>query len=136
MQRTLAKAVEKLANAGHRMVDLLGQISFLSAASDLSFRFFRIDPDQTQLQHIRNSGEPAIPSLRVTYDLEGKESEPTLRDLFDLNAAKASIAAQMRQIYLDNKLDVIIGPGYQSTAVPHDTYGIPVYTVIANLVDV
>ncbi|CAI7670538.1 unnamed protein product [Penicillium viridicatum] len=28
-----------------------------------------------------------------------------------------------------------IGPGYQSTAVPHDTYGVPVYTVIANLVD-
>lgn len=136
IQRTLGMAVEKLANAGHRVVDLSSQISFLSSASDLSFRFFRIDPDQTQLQHICDSGEPAIPSLRFTYDLEGKGSEPTLRELFDLNVAKASIAAQMRQIYLDNKLDVIIGPGYQSTAVPHDTYGVPVYTVIANLVDV
>lgn len=136
MQRTLAKAVEKLASAGHRMVDLSTQISFLESASDLAFRFFRIDPDQTQVKHIRDGGEPAIPSLRFTYDLEGKEKEPTIRDLFDLNVAKAGIAAQMRQIYLDNKLDVIIGPGYQSTAVPHDTYGIPVYTVIANLVDV
>lgn len=136
IQRTLARAAEKLANAGHRIVDLSGQVPSLVSASDLSFRFFRIDPDQTQLQHIRNGGEPAIPSLRFTYDLEGKGSEPTLRDLFDLNAARANIVAQMRRIYLDNKLDVIIGPGYQSTAVPHDTYGVPVYTVNANLIDV
>lgn len=136
MQRTLTEAVQKLATAGHRIVDLSGQVPFLASASDLSFRYFRIDPDQTQLQHIRKSGEPAIPSLRFTYDLEGKGSEPTLRDLFDLNVARADIAAQMRRIYLGNQLDLIIGPGYQSTAVSHDTFGIPVYTVIANLVDV
>lgn len=136
MQRALTKAVAKLADAGHRMVDLSGQTPSLASAADLSFRFFRIDPDQTQLQHIRSSGEPPIPSLRFTYDLEGKESEPTLRDLFDMNAARAEIAAHLRQVYVSNNLDVIIAPGYQSTAVPHDTYGVPVYTVIANLVDV
>ncbi|KAJ5384280.1 hypothetical protein N7517_002191 [Penicillium concentricum] len=135
MQRTLKRAIEKLGNAGHRIVDLSSQIDFLGAAADLAFRFFRIDPDQTALQHIRNSGEPAIPSLRFTYDLDGKGEEPTLRGLFALNTSRAEIMAKMRRVFLDNRLDVIIGPGYQSTAVPHDTYGVPVYTVIANLVD-
>ncbi|KAJ5625974.1 hypothetical protein N7510_002283 [Penicillium lagena] len=135
MQRTLVEAAKKLSNAGHCIVDLSDQISFVGSASDLSFKFFRVDPDQTQLQHIRNGGEPPIPSLQFTYDLEGKGPEPTLRDFFGLNAVKAEIAAKMRRVYLDNKLDLILGAGYQSTAVPHDTYGVPMYTVIANLVD-
>jgi hypothetical protein len=56
--------------------------------------------------------------------------------LFDLNVAKAEFAAKMRLVFLENDLDVIIGPGYQATAVPHDTFGVPNYTVLANLVDV
>ncbi|KAJ5295130.1 hypothetical protein N7508_009951 [Penicillium antarcticum] len=123
IQRTLRRAIEKLEHAGHLIVDLSKQIDFLGAAADLAFRFFRIDPDQTALQHIRNSGEPAIPSLRFTYDLDGKVEEPTLRGLFDLNASRAEIAAKMRRVFLDNHLDVIVGPGYQSTAVSHDTFG-------------
>jgi len=43
---------------------------------------------------------------------------------------------QMRRVFLDNQLDTIIGPGYQTCAVPHDTYGFPVYTVLANVLDV
>lgn len=136
IQRNLSKAVEKLASAGHHVVDLSKQIDFIGAAAEVSFRFFRIDPDQTQVKHIRDGDEPFIPSLRDTYDLEGKGPEPTLRDLFDLNVVKADLAAKMRLIFLDNQLDVIIGPGYQATAVPHDTYGLPMYTVLANLVDV
>lgn len=136
MRRTLEIAVRKLAAAGHHIFDLSGKTPSLADASDLSFEFFQIDPDKTQLKHIANGGEPHIPSLRFTYDLEGKSPEPTLRDLFDLNAARAATMATMRKVYLDNQLDVIIGPGYQSCAVPHDSYGIPVYTVLANLVDV
>ncbi|KAJ5251675.1 hypothetical protein N7489_002085 [Penicillium chrysogenum] len=135
MQRTLAMAIEKLRNAGHPIVDLSKQIDFVGAAADLAFRFFRIDPDQTALQHIRKSGEPPIPSLQFTFDMEGKGEEPNLREFFDLNASKSEIAAKMRRVFLDNHLDVIIGPGYQTTAVPHDTYGVPVYTVLANVVD-
>ncbi|OGM50924.1 general amidase-B [Aspergillus bombycis] len=135
MQRTLKTAVERLAAAGHHIVDLSGQIQCIHEASDISFRFFRIDPDQTQVNHVSSSGEPYIKSLRYTYNLEGDDPEPTLRDLFDLNVARANVAAVMRRVYVENRLDVIIGPGNQSCAGPHDTYGVPVYTVLANLVD-
>jgi Asp-tRNA(Asn)/Glu-tRNA(Gln) amidotransferase A subunit family amidase len=136
VQHNLSKAVEKLTSASHQIVDISEQVKFIGDAADVSFRFFRIDPDQTQVKHIRDGGEPFITSLRHTYDLEGKSPEPTLRDLFDLNVVKADFAAKMRLIFLENQLDVIIGPGYQATAVPHDTYGLPIYTVLANLVDV
>lgn len=136
IQRGLSKAVEKLASAGHDIVALSEQVNFMGTAADVAFQFFRIDPDQTQVKHIRDGGEPCIPSLRHTYDLEGKSPEPTLRELFDLNVTKADFAARMRLIFLENQLDVIIGPGNQATAVPHDTYGLPIYTVPANLVDV
>ncbi|KAE8382660.1 amidase signature domain-containing protein [Aspergillus bertholletiae] len=135
MQRTLKTAVERLAAAGHRIVDLSGQIQCISEASDISFQFFRVDPDKTQLKHVSSSGEPYIKSLRYTYNMDGTDPEPTLRDLFDLNVARANVAAIMRRVYLENRLDVIIGPAYQSCAVPHDTFGVPVYTVLANLVD-
>ncbi|TVY64731.1 Acetamidase [Fusarium oxysporum f. sp. cubense] len=135
MQRVLEEAVGKLKAAGHRIVDLSCKLPSLTDAADISFKFFRIDPDKTVLGHVSKSGEPFIPSLRFTYDLTGNEPEPTLRGLFDLNAARAEITGQMRKVFVDNKLDVILAPGYQSCAVPHDTFGVPVYTVIGNMID-
>lgn len=136
MQRALTTAVQKLEAAGHRIVDLSGKVPSAAHAADVSFRIFQLDPDKTQLKNVASSGEPFIPSLRFTYNLEGRDPEPTLRGLFDLNAARGEIAAKMRRLYLDHQLDVIVGSGYQSCAVPHDTFGLPVYTVLANLVDV
>lgn len=136
MQRVLEEAARKLKAAGHRIVDLSCKLPSLTDAADISFKFFRIDPDKTVLGHVFKSGEPFIPSLRFTYDLTGNEPEPTLRGLFDLNAARAEITGQMRKVFVDNKLDVILAPGYQSCAVPHDTFGVPVYTVIGNMIDV
>lgn len=136
MQRTLSIASGKLQQAGHTIIDLTEKVNFIAKASNLSFNFFRADPDQTILKRLSESGEPAIPSLKFTYDLEGKTPETTLREFFDLNAAKGEISSQMRRVFLDNNLDFIIAPGYQSPAVPHDTYGLPLYTVLANLVDV
>lgn len=136
MQRALATAVQKLAAAGHRIVDLSGRIPSLAAAKDVAFRYFCMDPDNTLLKHIANGHEPAISSLRVTYNLDSNDPEPTLRELYDLNVARDKVMEEMRKVILDNQLDTIIGPGYQSCAVPHDTYGVPIYTVIANLLDV
>ncbi|EAW09104.1 putative general amidase [Aspergillus clavatus NRRL 1] len=135
MQRALALAVKKLEAAGHRIVDLSGKLPSIAESCELSFRYFNLDSDRTSLSHISASGEPPIPSLRFTFDLDSKMPELTLRDVFDMNVQRAQITAQARQAFLDNKLDVIIGPGYQSCAVPHDTFGAAPYTVFGNLID-
>ncbi|OQD79391.1 hypothetical protein PENANT_c052G06155 [Penicillium antarcticum] len=135
MKRVLAEAVQKLTAAGHRVVDLAKEMNFVAKACDISWEYFSMDPDRTPLAHIARGGEPPIPSLHFTYDLEGTGAEPDLRKLFELNVARNEITAQMRRLFVDNQLDVILGAGYQSCAVEHDAYGLPVYTVLANLVD-
>ncbi|RLL97650.1 hypothetical protein CFD26_101898 [Aspergillus turcosus] len=94
-----------------------------------------MDPDRTALKQISDSGEPPIPSLRFTYNLNEPGPEPTLRELYDMNVTRGKVTAEVRKAFLENQLDVIIEASYQSCAVPHDTYGSPPYTVLFNLVD-
>jgi hypothetical protein len=39
-------------------------------------------------------------------------------------------------LFLQEKVDAIIMPGYQGTAPPHDQYGFPPYRVVWNVMDV
>ncbi|OJI99562.1 hypothetical protein ASPVEDRAFT_123322 [Aspergillus versicolor CBS 583.65] len=135
MRRTLDAAVKALTAAGHRVIDLAGQAPSVSGANSLALRYFGLDPDRTALRHITQAGEPFIPSLKVTYDLSEPTTEPTLRNLFDLNVARGQFATEARMMFVENKLDLLLGAAYQSTSVPHDTYGIPVYTVLWNLIN-
>ncbi|KAL4865100.1 hypothetical protein BDV12DRAFT_211247 [Aspergillus spectabilis] len=136
MSRTIATAARKLAEAGHRIVNLSSDdIPSLTDACNLAFRFFNMDPDRTPIRNVTNGGEPFIPSLSMIYNLENTDPEPTLRQLYDMNIQKAQVAAKMRQIWLKSGVDVILGPAYQSCAPLHDTYGKNIYTVIWNMVD-
>lgn len=136
MQRTLKTVVNKLEACGHRIIDLSDQMPSLSEVSDLSSWYYTMDPDRVVLDNVTMSGEPFIPSLKSTFDLEGKGPEPHLRKFFDMNLIWGKLLSQMRQVFVDNKLDLILGAGYQSPAVPHDKYGYPMYTVFSNLMNV
>lgn len=140
MKRALRIAVQKLEAAGHTIVGLMGAIPEtapdIARACDVAFRFFNIDPDNTGLNRIASTGEPEVPSLAFTYPYEVRDKEMGMRELLDLNAARNQIITQMRKMFVDGRLDLVIGPGYQSCAPPHDHYGDPPYTVLANLVDV
>ncbi|KAL3441653.1 amidase signature domain-containing protein [Aspergillus insuetus] len=133
MYRTITTVVQKLA----RVVDLpAADLSSLANTCKLAFRFFKMDPDRTPLQNIKNGGEPYVPSLSVLYDLDNPGPEPTLRDLYDLNIAKAQVAASMRQARLKSGVDVVLAPAYQSCAPLHDTYGDNVNTCPACVIPV
>ncbi|KAA8648150.1 hypothetical protein EYZ11_000538 [Aspergillus tanneri] len=133
MQRTMKNVISKLEACGHYVVDLSSQMPSLTEVANVSFRYFAMDPDQVALNNIRRSGEPFVPSLKSTYDLAADLPEPDLRQLLELNVVRKALIAQMRRVFTEKKLDLIVGPGYQSPAVPHDKYGMPIYTVICNL---
>lgn len=136
IQHTLQAVVKKLIAAGHNVVDLSGQLPSLSDAKDVAWRFFSMDPDNTALSHVKKSGEPYIPSLKYTYDLTESGPEATLRELYQLNTARVQFVTHIRQLFVEKKLDILLGAGYQSCAVPHDRYGIPAYTLISNYLNV
>jgi Asp-tRNA(Asn)/Glu-tRNA(Gln) amidotransferase A subunit family amidase len=136
MQRALRDAVAKLSAAGHEVIDVSQHMPSVSEAKEVAFRFFNMDPDRTALTHVTNGGEPFIPSLKATYDLDNAAPTPQLPELYELNVRKSKLTTKMRQAFVNKKVDVIIGPAYQSCAVPHDTYGVATYTVFCNLFNV
>ncbi len=77
-----------------------------------------------------------IPSILATQLAELKHFTPTLDDVFTLNIEQRKISAFFREVFVRNKLAAIILPVFKATAVPHDTWGVPIYTALANLIDV
>ncbi|KAJ4696420.1 hypothetical protein HRR87_003014 [Exophiala dermatitidis] len=63
----------------------------------------------------------------------GGRKDVTIGDLFALNERRLQFRADWLKIFMKNKLDVIIAPGAHKTAVPHDTFKYPPYTVMWNL---
>ena len=77
-----------------------------------------------------------IPSLAKTIDAVNKKPSYTLDEVFDINVAKMGYKKLWNQVFAEQNLDVILCPGAQNTAVPHDTYGFPPYTCVWNLLEV
>lgn len=134
--RALHNAATALKERGHEIVLLDDKIPDIYESAILAFKYFMLDPQSTPMKFIKASGEPPIPSMAGSNfkDLQGWQ--PTLDALWDMNVEKAKICHAWRKLLVDEKLNAVLCCGYQATAVPHDTYGIPVYTVLENLLNV
>jgi amidase len=141
VKRALDRAVEALTRAGHRIVRLGGddEAGNLAYASRLAFQYFTYSPRKDL---ITPSGEPVVTSVaKASAPLftgplpvqQGLDTFETIKSLYD---ARQRVHDAWRQTWVDQKLDVILAPGAQNTAVAHDTYGWPPYTVIWNVLDV
>lgn len=133
--RALESAVAKLKEAGHTLVDLKNSPP-VSISNSIAIDLFSLDPKKTPYGIIAQSGEPTVQSVLIDA-LNSKRVDPyTLSELFDLNTAKAAYVKAWHSVWVAEKIDVIIGPGAETTAVPHDTYGNAPYTMVWNLLDV
>ncbi|KAI7165250.1 amidase family protein [Hortaea werneckii] len=135
--RTMKTAIAQLEESGHQLIPLEPDLpsNVLTDAMKTGFFHFAMDPEQTILGHITRSGESVIPSLSTATLPEMKDFKPRLDDVFRLQNERLRIQRTFRELYTSKALDAILMPTYQATAVPHDTYGLPCYTVLANLLD-
>lgn len=134
--RALHSAATKLEAHGHAVVLLDDRVPNVYDSALLAYKYFKLDPQGTPMKHIKSSGEPLIPSLAGSGFPELEGWEPTLDELWDMNMERAQICRAWREAIVEEKLDAVLSCGYQATSVPHDTYGIPVYTVVQNLLNV
>ena len=136
--RSLTSAQTVLSKAGHTLIPLARAGSLIHPSAIIAWKLLSLDPDPVPLQTVQRGREPLITSLtNGTYNSPELSSyEPTLKGLFDLNVQRSKMKATFRKILVENDLDVILLPGNQSVAPPHDSYGIPEYTVLANLLNV
>lgn len=131
--RAVATAARKLEAAGHNVVHL-SAIPSVETAALISGHLFSLDNTKTWKKYIDASGEPIVQSIiNTTFP---HQDSYTLEDLFKLNVERSNYDDAWKDIFVRNKLDVIVGPGSETTAVPHDTYGVPPYTILWNLLDV
>lgn len=133
--RALHTAATLLKAHGHAIVLLDDKVPDLYASAQLAFKYFMLDPQNTSLKIVAQSGEPPVPSLATAQFRELADWEPTLEALFAMNVERARVCKAYHDVFVHEGLDALLSPGYQATAVPHDTYGVPVYTVLQNLLN-
>jgi amidase len=144
--RGLHTTAMKLKAAGHEIVLLDDKIPDLYHTTMLAWKFFMLDPKKTPFQFIKDSGEPMVPSLSTMSFPELEGWQATLDELWDMNVEKAKIVKKFHQLVVgdvsveeggggEKGLDAILMPGYQGVAPKHDTYGLPIYTVVVNLLN-
>ncbi|KAJ5659364.1 hypothetical protein N7507_005815 [Penicillium longicatenatum] len=140
VKRALNQTIDKLTRAGHRIVYLESNNDELSVAyaSRLAFQYFIYGPSE---DNIKSSGEPLVTSV-ARFDspmFTGPFPVDMELDAFGkiqkLHEARHRVNNAWRQVWVDQKLDVVLAPGAQNTAVAHDTYGWPPYTVMWNVLD-
>lgn len=135
VKRALDEAVGALTKAGHEIIQLdYSNATSTAKANGLAFQMFSIDPLDTSMKYIQKSGEPPVNSVKLGAP-PGEKHIYTIDELAGLNVQRHQFADAWHRIWVDNKLDIVLAPGAQNTAVPHDTYRMPPYTLLWNFLD-
>lgn len=140
----LEKARQKLEDAGHTVVDLTADECYLEEITALGWGgYATVDSAPTT---VVDSIEPPVPSRHRMMAELGRWKFKTLpadlhsmdpfKKLATLNTRVFEICDAWSGLWKRHKLDAIVGPGAQGTAVPHDTFGLPPYTSFHNILDV
>lgn len=134
--RALISAVKKLEAAGHTIIHLKDAPT-AAEAQRLALHFFSLDNTTQAFKNIQASGEPIVRSVQRTIDLvTPKANGYSVEEVFELNVDRAKYIGRWNKIFVENKLNVIIGAGNLNTAGPHDTYFTAPFTTMCSLVDV
>lgn len=143
VKRAVAEAVDLLEAQGHFIHIIPHPAAHVADSVALSLAFFSIDDAHSD--HIAAGGEPPVPSVIQAGETFAAVNTSLLDDcagltgisrLLALNVKREAIAEDWREIWKEQRLDVVIGPAAQNTAIPHDTFGVPPYTLLLNLLDV
>jgi amidase len=134
--RAMISAMKKLQSA-HHSVQVLTGFPPLNEAMKTVAKLFSLDNKKTSAQFIRDGCEKPIAALAYTKPTNLIEDrEYILDDIWDANNELVAYREKVFRVWRAHDLDVLLCPGSRSTAKPHDTYGIPIYTSIWNLLDV
>jgi amidase len=136
MWRCMQSVWNKSRETGWYCVDLTEDVPSLWESSILAWKYFELDPQNTPLKIMEKGDETLVKSISMTVYKELENHKPSLDELFDMNVERAKVVRKYHDLIIKHELDAIVLPTYQSTAQPHDTYGVVPYTVLANLLNV
>ncbi|KIW17941.1 hypothetical protein PV08_05136 [Exophiala spinifera] len=144
VKRVLNNTCTLLAEKGHNLVPIGPERSHVASLAELSMAAFTLDI-KGMFAFIASSGEPVVPSVAACAAPSQGEALKSFWAGFeqmDMYHKIASLEAQIhrlkeewRKLWNEFNLDAVICPGAQHTAVKHDTYGFPPFTVFLNVLD-
>ncbi|KFG87839.1 fatty-acid amide hydrolase [Metarhizium anisopliae] len=142
VRRTVAEASRLLQASGHEVVELQSDECRISEALQVAFALFALD--ETADGIVKAAGEPPIPS-RIRIDQEmGKAPQEFVSDLRNLselkqlsglNIKRQELISDWCRLWQKYEIDAVIGPGGRTTAIEHDEFTLPPYTVLMNVLD-
>ena len=143
VRKAVADAVQLLQAEGHEIIHLSAQECRTAHAVQVAWGLFGLDTTARSI--LKAGGEDEIPSRLIIAERLRNVSPEFLSDLKDseglkrlsgLNAKRRIIEDEWRKVWNKHGLDAVVGQAAQNTAVEHDEFGMPPYTVILNLLDV
>lgn len=146
VKTTVKDTVDLLQAQGHDVVHLEYGECLSGACADLAMQLFGLD--KTGVQILVKANEPLVPSMIQVRDAtrgvdfdrnflpDTRTIEGDLEQLSFLHLKRLAVQEAWRKLWAEHRLDAVIGPGAQNTAVEHDEYGLPPYTNIFNVLDV
>ncbi|KAI5862039.1 amidase [Durotheca rogersii] len=142
VRRALDEAASGLEAAGHEVIRLPADPARgVSLAQRIAFQYFGLGGRLYGGHLIEKAGEPLVAS--VAAGSHPFTTEPPVvaaglelaQVLERLGAARGAYSDAWRRTWLEHDLDVVLAPGAQNTAVAHDTWGLPPYTLMWNLIE-
>lgn len=143
VRRTVAEASRLLQASGHEVVELQSDECRISEALQVAFALFALDKTADGI--VKAAGEPAIPSrIRIDQELGKAPQEfvsdlrnlSELKQLSGLNLKRQELISDWCRLWQKYEIDAVIGPGGRTTAIEHDEFTLPPYTVLMNVLDV
>ncbi|EKJ74135.1 hypothetical protein FPSE_05720 [Fusarium pseudograminearum CS3096] len=141
VRRAMDEAIAKLQAAGHNIVHLPFEYATSAGLGGrIAFQWYGLLSVSGSLEDYL--GEPLVRSVARNVHPFSKHAppvEPSLDQpslLKELRAATQAYEKAWENLWQTYALDVILSPASNTTAVPHDTYGVPVYTCMWNVLDV
>ncbi|PWY94529.1 general amidase GmdB [Aspergillus sclerotioniger CBS 115572] len=141
VKRALQLAIEALTRKGHRIIYLDNDTNKDLDIAYANRLFWQYGTYAPRLDHVTPSGEPLVtsvaqgPSPMVTGSFPVSKDLGIFEKIHELHHKRQDYRDAWRKVWVDTGIDVILAPGAQNTAVPHDTYAWPPYTVVWNLLD-
>ena len=137
VERNLREACEKIATKGHEIIEVKEFPSFEQCWTKC-LQNYMLDPEGEEMANfLQSTGQPIIRSMtQQGLEYFKPDTPKNMNSLIEMKIEmNNTFIKKWFSIFKDNNLDVLICPGNCSTAPPHDTYGIPPYTAMWNLVD-
>lgn len=143
VKKAITEAVNILQSHGHEIVVLSAAECQIAAANQVAGGLLTLDSTPGEI--IASSGEPAVPSMAMfakqmssidwnfVPDISRMDG---LQKLGILQNLRAEIANEWRKLWFKHDLDAVISPSAQNTAVEHDQYCWPAYSLLLNVLDV